>query len=58
MTPKQKAKELLNRFPNNGFAKTCAYIAIEEILDILWHPQENKIEYKYWEEVKREIKKI
>ena len=67
MTPKEKAEELHNKFYkiNEGVnliyfeeAKQCALIAVEEILDNF--PNEFWDEYlidnfKYWQEVKKEI---
>ncbi len=74
MTPKEQAKELVNKFyvilmkknyPNVAqmdAAKECALIAIDEILDL------NKIaslrrdvvymELEFWLEVKQEIEKL
>lgn len=68
MTPKEKAKELVNKMyiTNLHFsllhatAKECALIAVDEILDIL----ENKLDFKmlksmtFWEEVKQEIENL
>tara|TARA_R110000772_G_scaffold39449_1_gene92754 strand:- start:244 stop:453 length:210 start_codon:yes stop_codon:yes gene_type:complete len=69
MTPKEKAKELVDKMSldwycnecHNDFAKDCALIAVDEILDLnlgLSNCDENnwKIE-KFYEEVKQEIKK-
>ena len=66
MTPKEKAKELVNRFaklPEEGslmwylsfeIAKKCALIAVDEILDtIKWCIGDSQVEY--WQEVKKEI---
>jgi hypothetical protein len=39
-------------------AKKCALIAVQEILEILWHTHKNASEYEYWQEVKKEIEKI
>jgi acid phosphatase class B len=60
MTPKEKAKELVDKFINSNNmifliegAKECALIAVDEILLI------NKLQdiesQKYWQEVKQEI---
>lgn len=62
MSPKEKAKELVNKMME-GFqftideytAKQCALIAVDETikeLQSLYHTTE------YWQEVKREIKKL
>jgi hypothetical protein len=66
MTPKEKAKELVNRFaklPEEGslmwylsfeIAKKCALIAVDEILDtIKWCIGDSQVEY--WEDVKTQI---
>lgn len=39
-------------------AKQCALIAVDEILEILWHTHKNADEYKYYQEVKKEIEKL
>ena len=63
MTPKEKAKELVDKMINVGLlnnyeAKLCALIAIDEIL------KNNKILFEdvlndyYWQEVKQEIEKL
>ena len=73
---KEKAKELIekffsvnddkksklgcNPFIDKDYAKQCALICVDEIIDAIdWHEFEtpnNKIEY--WQEVKEEIKKL
>ncbi len=69
MTPKEKAKELVNKYKkyaddgrHNGFysgeitfnnQKQCALIAVDEILSLL--PLANR---DYWEEVKQEIENL
>jgi hypothetical protein len=66
MTPKEKAKELVEQFNCGGLetfaghnvkviSKQCALIAVNEIIDILWHTHKNEIEYRYWQEVEQEI---
>jgi hypothetical protein len=63
MTPKEKAKELVEKFRLkvldydgngiNGFkAKQCALIAVEEILD------KDGYNNEYYQEVKQEIEKL
>ena len=62
MTPKQKAKELFEKFyyanqPSTfelNQAKQCALIAIDEI--IASKPIINSL--KYWEKVKQELEKL
>jgi hypothetical protein len=71
MTPKEKAKELVNRYMNlnkvklsdysviyTPTAKQCALIAVDEILNVLWHTHKNETEYRYYQEVKQEILKL
>ena len=56
MTPKEKAKELVDKFINatdyNGYGQQCALIAVDEII--------NNVELysTYWQEVKQEIEKL
>lgn len=66
MTPKDKAIELVKKMhPNKMWtatdwkeAKRCALIAVDEILDFQYRLFITKktLSYKYWEEVKQEIK--
>jgi len=72
MTPKEKAKELVNKFIpfvdtyHYGFLvknKQCALIAVNEIIDS--YTKEKSYGYivsdkiiPYWEEVKQEIEKL
>ena len=64
MTPKEKAEELIDKFTQtNGnafFAKECALIAVDEIIDAIdWHEYEvPNDQLKFWFEVKREIEKL
>ena len=72
MTPKQKAKELVDRFwvyslPNESGswhnAKQCALIAVDEIIatDMLIDEDsyvETKSYLEYWEQVKQEIENL
>ena len=67
MTPKQKAKELVNKFKNRSIelgeshsqllAEANALIAVDEILDYL---KDNgfSTQIEYWQEVKQEIEKL
>lgn len=61
MIPKDKAKELIERFTFNcrecdfeENAKICALIAVDEILNLDIYQSEQY----YWEEVKQEIEKL
>lgn len=68
MTPKEKAKELFDKFiqtnRNAFFAKECALIAVDEIyqLELLYGQYSDdgnqEMHYSYWEEVKTEIEKL
>lgn len=73
MTPKEKARDLVNKFyPNVQWklgqedcldrAKRCALIAVDEILDLnlgLSNCDENNWETdKFYNEVKKEIEKL
>jgi len=73
MTPKEKAKELVDKFDNyvetEDFfgdsrvlenSKQCALIAVDEILEALEKVAywQSKGQFKYYEEVKQEIEKI
>jgi len=59
MTPKEKAKELVEKFYfDYDRAKECALIAVDEILN--HHSQEQglyRIDTYYWQQVKNEINK-
>ena len=71
MTPKEKAKELVNKmldkqeysdvYQEKGIiswsAKQCALIAVDEILKITWVDKFLTVE-DYWQEVKQEIEKL
>jgi len=58
MNPKEKAKELVDRFEyfteTNFTSKQCALICVDEILNIIKY---FSIYKEYWEEVKQEIEK-
>ena len=62
MTPKEKAQELLNKFiQTNGnafFAKECALIAVDEILNNTGCGGCIESEKNYWQQVKQEIEKL
>jgi hypothetical protein len=70
MTPKEKAKELvenyynLKKHPLISFwrdindAKQCAGIAANEIIKIVSLYNDTQHEKKYWDEVKLEIEKL
>ena len=67
MTPKEKAKELVDKMMNEQFnteeisqAKQCALICVNEILHELEEEEDgyrmDRVEY--WEQVKQEIEKL
>ena len=71
MTPKEKSKELINKFTNpvrwklgqenvTQRAKECALIAVDEILDsvIIIDLTTAENQFKYWQEVKQEINNL
>ena len=66
MTPKEKAKELVDKFTphssgnsNNNEAKQCALIAVEEILnDYEEFPYKVQSGKEYWMDVWFEIEKL
>ena len=67
MTPKEKAKELLNKMLDftdwhEEDAKQCALIAVDEILDlkhiVSLRRNMHEMELEYWEEVKKEIEAL
>jgi hypothetical protein len=70
MTPKEKAKELYNKFYNTSShphhvesrknnAKQCALIAVDEIFKTgLLEGSTLGINKKYWQEVKQEIEAL
>ena len=67
MTPKEKAKELMQKYDfvhiehytSEREVKYCALIAVNNIIDSLQiknYPQADQ--YEYWNEVKTEIEKL
>lgn len=65
MTPKEKAKELFEKFDNllicsmdvnwDAESKQCALIAVDEILNV---PELSFNQNDYWREVKSEIQNL
>jgi hypothetical protein len=65
MTPKEKAKYLIYKFDDTmefstpqRFAKLCALIAVDEILDAIdwdYYEGSQQTEHMYWKKVKQEI---
>jgi hypothetical protein len=67
MTPKEKARELVYKFDDTmefytpqRFAKQCALIAVDEIIQVFWdtHNEDNLKIYSYYQQVKQEIEKL
>ena len=67
MTPKEKAKELVNKFLLNAMtyemAKQCAIICVDEIINHIDKCGYSGYEYDlppeiFWNEVKQEIEKL
>lgn len=67
MTPKEKAKELVDKMLNEQSftqelydAKQCALIAVDEILKSHYKPFTGVVPsvYDYWQGVKQEIEKL
>ena len=65
MTPKEKAEELVDKFvqytPADSefeypYAKQCALIAVDEILNAVTAIADKR--YDYWKEVKQELEKL
>jgi hypothetical protein len=61
MTPKDKAKELVDKFTVIGLQQRnegiqCALIAVDEIINLLGDITNNEIDY--WESVKKEIENL
>jgi hypothetical protein len=59
MTPKDKAKELVDKFTVVGLQQRnegvqCAVIAVDEIISVI-DPETNFKTWLYWKEVKQEI---
>jgi hypothetical protein len=63
MAPKEKAEELVDKFlqytPADSefeypYAKQCALIAVEQILEIIF----SDYDWQYWDEVKQELEKL
>jgi len=59
MTPKDKAKELVDKFTVVGLQQRnegiqCALIAVDEIISVI-NPETNFATWLFWKEVKKEI---
>ena len=63
MTPKEKAKELVDKFTVVGLQQRaegyqCALIAVDEILKVVLIYNDTQAEVTYWQEVKQEIEQL
>jgi hypothetical protein len=66
MTPKEKAEYLIDSFVRDGYdlvmsdrmAKWCALFAVDEIIEEVYNNESSISRYKYWQEVKQEIKQL
>ena len=62
MTPKEKAKELCNKFLKVGMmirgAKECALICVDEMLNCNTTSVYYEEDFEYWKKVKKEIEKL
>ena len=69
MTPKEKAKELYNKFYNTSShphhvesrknnAKQCVLIAVDEIMNVIIGSYDYELEKIYWQDVKNEIEAL
>jgi hypothetical protein len=65
MTPKEKAKELVDKFDNTltyleskSKTKQCAIIAVDEILNVISYDVNYQNVYAYFSEVKQEIQAL
>jgi hypothetical protein len=62
MTPKNKAKELVDKFTLVGLQQRnegiqCAVIAVTEIISVI-NPETNFATWLFWKEVKQEVELI
>ena len=57
MSPKEQANDLFEIYLletcNDTFAKNCALVAVDLILEII----DSNYDFKYWQEVKQELEK-
>jgi hypothetical protein len=62
MTPKDKAKELVDKFSIVGLQQRnegiqCALIAVDEIISVI-DPETFLMSWLFWKQVKKEIQKL
>ena len=67
MTPKEKAKQLVDQYEHSTYsqvqgelAKQCALIAVDEVLNALANTNTRQFEFGfyYWKQVKHEIEQL
>lgn len=67
MTPKEKAREMIQSFTDCLTVKDCALVAVYEILELTKKPTYNPFDWnevtgvhydKYWLDVRQEIKNL
>ena len=65
MTPKEKAKELIDKFTfqckecdYNWNAKQCALIAVNEVISVIENGNPIETQWNYWQNLKEEIEKL
>jgi hypothetical protein len=58
MTPKEKARELIEDFHDALTVKDCALVTINEILNYENEFLQNEIQFDYWKQVRQERKKL
>jgi hypothetical protein len=58
MTPKEKARELIEDFNYALTLKDCALVTVNEILNYENEFLQNEFQFDYWKQVQQEIKKL
>jgi hypothetical protein len=56
MTPQEKAEDLIIKF-SNPFAKSCALIAVDEVISVI-DAETNFKTWEFYKQVKQEIEKL
>lgn len=59
MTPQDKAQEIKESFNSGLTVKSCALIAVDEIIEALSYKSwENRVELMFYMEVKKELQNL
>ena len=58
MTPKEKARELIEDFHDALTLKDCALVTVNQILHYENEFLQNEFQFDYWKQVRQEIKKL